>query len=125
MVWLRMIAMSCLLGGCFQVVAEYTAPGSIVSRPGQRAPTTDERRLDETGLPPSREYGVGFSISNGEFAIRFFSLACLSDYYMENNTTARFGDGEMRFLPLFFDTSAGVFILVGSGEPALAKLRLL
>jgi len=32
----------------------------------------------------------------------------------------------MRFLPLFFDTSAGgVFILVGSGEPALAKLRLL
>src|ERR1700704_1216728 len=31
----------------------------------------------------------------------------------------------MRFLPLFFDTSAGVFILVGSGEHALAKLRLL
>src|SRR3981081_2455366 len=31
----------------------------------------------------------------------------------------------MRFLQLFFDTSAGVFILVGSGEPALAKLRLL
>ena len=31
----------------------------------------------------------------------------------------------MRFLPLFFDTSAGVFMLVGSGEPALAKLRLL
>ena len=31
----------------------------------------------------------------------------------------------MRFLPLFLDTSAGVFILVGSGEPALAKLRLL
>ena len=31
----------------------------------------------------------------------------------------------MRFLPLFFDTSAGVFIVVGSGEPALGKLRLL
>ena len=31
----------------------------------------------------------------------------------------------MRFLPLFFDTSAGVVVLVGSGEPALAKLRLL
>ena len=31
----------------------------------------------------------------------------------------------MRFLPMFFDTSAGVFILVGEGEGALAKLRLL
>src|SRR5262245_50653597 len=31
----------------------------------------------------------------------------------------------MRFLPVFFDTSAGVFILVGAGEAALAKLRLL
>src|SRR3979409_697734 len=31
----------------------------------------------------------------------------------------------MRFLPLFFDSSAGVFILFGSGEPALGKLRLL
>ncbi len=31
----------------------------------------------------------------------------------------------MRFLPVFFDTSAGVFLLVGSGEPALGKLRLL
>jgi uroporphyrin-III C-methyltransferase/precorrin-2 dehydrogenase/sirohydrochlorin ferrochelatase len=31
----------------------------------------------------------------------------------------------MRFLPVFFDTSAGVFILVGEGEAALAKLRLL
>jgi uroporphyrin-III C-methyltransferase/precorrin-2 dehydrogenase/sirohydrochlorin ferrochelatase len=31
----------------------------------------------------------------------------------------------MRFLPVFLDTAAGVFILVGSGEPALAKLRLL
>jgi uroporphyrin-III C-methyltransferase / precorrin-2 dehydrogenase / sirohydrochlorin ferrochelatase len=31
----------------------------------------------------------------------------------------------MRFLPLFFDTAAGVVILVGSGEPALGKLRLL
>jgi uroporphyrin-III C-methyltransferase / precorrin-2 dehydrogenase / sirohydrochlorin ferrochelatase len=31
----------------------------------------------------------------------------------------------MRFLPLFLDTAAGVFVLVGSGEPALGKLRLL
>ena len=31
----------------------------------------------------------------------------------------------MRFLPLFLDTAAGAFILVGSGEPALGKLRLL
>src|SRR5438105_14870520 len=31
----------------------------------------------------------------------------------------------MRFLPLFFDTAAGVVMLVGSGEAALAKLRLL
>jgi uroporphyrin-III C-methyltransferase/precorrin-2 dehydrogenase/sirohydrochlorin ferrochelatase len=31
----------------------------------------------------------------------------------------------MRFLPLFFDAAAGVFILVGAGEPALGKLRLL
>ena len=31
----------------------------------------------------------------------------------------------MRFLPVFFDTAAGVIALVGSGEPALGKLRLL
>ena len=31
----------------------------------------------------------------------------------------------MRFLPLFLDTAAGAVILVGSGEPALGKLRLL
>jgi len=31
----------------------------------------------------------------------------------------------MRFLPLFFDTAAGVVMLVGSGEAALGKLRLL
>src|SRR5262249_8692473 len=31
----------------------------------------------------------------------------------------------MRFLPLFFDTAAGVVIVVGAGEPALGKLRLL
>src|SRR3979490_1048255 len=35
------------------------------------------------------------------------------------------GDGASRFLPVFLDTAAGVFILVGSGEPALGKLRLL
>jgi uroporphyrin-III C-methyltransferase/precorrin-2 dehydrogenase/sirohydrochlorin ferrochelatase len=31
----------------------------------------------------------------------------------------------MRFLPVFFDTAAGVVMLVGSGEAALGKLRLL
>jgi uroporphyrin-III C-methyltransferase / precorrin-2 dehydrogenase / sirohydrochlorin ferrochelatase len=31
----------------------------------------------------------------------------------------------MRFLPVFYDTSAGVIVLVGSGEAALGKLRLL
>src|SRR5439155_481520 len=31
----------------------------------------------------------------------------------------------MRFLPLFLDTAAGVVLLVGSGEPALGKLRRL
>jgi uroporphyrin-III C-methyltransferase/precorrin-2 dehydrogenase/sirohydrochlorin ferrochelatase len=31
----------------------------------------------------------------------------------------------MRFLPVFLDTAAGVVIVVGSGEPALGKLRLL
>src|SRR5262249_35980 len=31
----------------------------------------------------------------------------------------------MRFLPLFFDTAAGVVVVVGSGDPALGKLRLL
>src|SRR5262245_56589962 len=31
----------------------------------------------------------------------------------------------MRFLPVFLDLSAGVVMLVGTGEPALNKLRLL
>ena len=31
----------------------------------------------------------------------------------------------MRFLPVFLEASAGVFVLVGSGDAALAKLRLL
>jgi uroporphyrin-III C-methyltransferase / precorrin-2 dehydrogenase / sirohydrochlorin ferrochelatase len=31
----------------------------------------------------------------------------------------------MRFLPVFYDTSAGVILLVGSGEAALGKLRVL
>src|SRR5262245_45559708 len=35
------------------------------------------------------------------------------------------GAGAMRFLPVFLDTAAGVFALIGSGEAALAKLRLL
>src|SRR6266436_5771007 len=31
----------------------------------------------------------------------------------------------MRFLPVFLDTAAGVVVVLGSGEPALGKLRLL
>src|SRR5262249_52948098 len=31
----------------------------------------------------------------------------------------------MRFLPVFLDLQSGVVVLVGSGEPALSKLRLL
>jgi uroporphyrin-III C-methyltransferase / precorrin-2 dehydrogenase / sirohydrochlorin ferrochelatase len=31
----------------------------------------------------------------------------------------------MRFLPIFLDLASGVVVLVGSGEPALSKLRLL
>ncbi len=31
----------------------------------------------------------------------------------------------MRFLPLFFDLSRGSVVLIGSGAPAIAKLRLL
>src|SRR5262245_31214156 len=31
----------------------------------------------------------------------------------------------MRFLPVFLDTAAGVVIVIGAGEPALGKLRLL
>jgi len=33
--------------------------------------------------------------------------------------------GAMRFLPVFLDAAAGVVVLVGSGQPALSKLRLL
>src|SRR5262245_3514279 len=61
-----------------------------------------------------------------EFAIIFFSLPHHMHYSIENNTSKRVcWIGAMRFLPLFLDTAAGVFILVGSGEPALGKLRLL
>src|SRR5262249_44045552 len=35
------------------------------------------------------------------------------------------GARAMRFLPVFLDAAAGVVIVVGSGEPALGKLRLL
>jgi hypothetical protein len=31
----------------------------------------------------------------------------------------------MRFLPVFLDTAAGVAVVIGAGEPALGKLRLL
>src|SRR5882724_4923154 len=45
---------------------------------------------------------------------------------MEYRTTQQIcGAGPMRFLPVFLEPAAGVFILVGSGDAALAKLRLL
>ena len=31
----------------------------------------------------------------------------------------------MRFLPVFFDLARGSVVLIGSGAPAIAKLRLL
>src|SRR5499426_306773 len=80
----------------------------------------------ETGFLSTHRAGVGLSISISNNDIIFFSWRGVLDYYMENNTSQRLlGDGVMRFLPVFFDTSAGVFILVGAGDAALAKLRLL
>src|SRR5436190_13901398 len=35
------------------------------------------------------------------------------------------GSSAMRFLPVFLDTAAGVAVVIGAGEPALGKLRLL
>src|SRR5919198_761117 len=35
------------------------------------------------------------------------------------------GASAMRFLPVFLDTAAGVAVVIGAGEPALGKLRLL
>jgi uroporphyrin-III C-methyltransferase/precorrin-2 dehydrogenase/sirohydrochlorin ferrochelatase len=43
---------------------------------------------------------------------------------MENNTSQRVGP-TLRFLPVFLDTAAGVVVVIGAGEPALGKLRLL
>jgi uroporphyrin-III C-methyltransferase/precorrin-2 dehydrogenase/sirohydrochlorin ferrochelatase len=69
---------------------------------------------------------VVFSIFVWHFAIIFFYFDAYFDYYIENNTRQCFcGVGAMRFLPVFLDTAAGVVIVVGSGEPALGKLRLL
>src|SRR5262249_34119706 len=69
---------------------------------------------------------VEMSILIQRYAIIFFSLPRLLHYHIENNTSQRIcGIGAMRFLPLFLDTAAGVIVLVGSGEPALGKLRLL
>src|SRR5262245_59021338 len=66
------------------------------------------------------------SILIQRYAIIFFSLPSSRHYHIENNTSQRTcGIGAMRFLPLFLDTAAGIIALVGSGEPALGKLRLL
>src|SRR5262245_47413395 len=83
-------------------------------------------RACKTRFPLNCLWVVGISISILCHAIIFFSLPRLVDYHIENNTSQRTcWIGAMRFLPLFLDTAAGVFILVGSGEPALGKLRLL
>src|SRR5262245_62710460 len=69
---------------------------------------------------------VEISILIPSYVIIFFSLPRLLHYHIENNTSQRTcGIGAMRFLPLFLDSAAGVFVLVGSGERALGKLRLL
>src|SRR5713101_842119 len=111
-------------------ISRITTPAATAAQPstdaGEGASIGDCGFGIETGFLSTRRLGVEFSISSSEFAIIFFSLRGFLDYYMENNASQRFcGDGAMRFLPVFFDTSAGVFILVGSGEPALGKLRLL
>src|SRR5262249_44881599 len=81
----------------------------------------------ETRFLLARGRLVGFSISLSLLAIIFFSLRAVLDSYIENNTrsTNLRESGAMRFLPVFLDPSAGVIILVGSGDGALAKLRLL
>jgi uroporphyrin-III C-methyltransferase/precorrin-2 dehydrogenase/sirohydrochlorin ferrochelatase len=68
---------------------------------------------------------VVFSILFRHIAIIFFYFNACSDYYIENNARQCVAERAMRFLPVFLDTAAGVVIVVGSGEPALGKLRLL
>jgi uroporphyrin-III C-methyltransferase / precorrin-2 dehydrogenase / sirohydrochlorin ferrochelatase len=68
---------------------------------------------------------VVFSIFLWQFVIIFFYFHGCFDYYIENNTRQSCAERAMRFLPVFLDTAAGVVIVVGSGEPALGKLRLL
>src|SRR5215831_16851485 len=68
---------------------------------------------------------VVFSIFLWQFVIIFFYFYGCFDYYIENNTRQCVAERAMRFLPVFLDTAAGVVIVVGSGEPALGKLRLL
>ena len=113
-------------------ISRMKAPAAIAARlpawnrVGALDPTGDRRFGIETGFLSTCRVRVGRSTSISKNDIIFFSLRAVWDYYMENNTSQRpLGVGVMRFLPVFFDTSAGVFILVGSGEAALAKLRLL
>src|SRR6516165_6450647 len=68
---------------------------------------------------------VVFSILFRHIAIIFFYFNACSDYYIENNARQCVAERAMRFLPVFLDTATGVVIVVGSGEPALGKLRLL
>ena len=113
-------------------IRRMTAPAAIAARLvawnriGALDPTGIRGFGIETGFLSTHRAGVGRSISILKNDIIFFSLRAVRDYYMENHTSQPpLGVGVMRFLPVFFDTSAGVFILVGSGEAALAKLRLL
>src|ERR1700745_2077370 len=79
----------------------------------------------ESCFPPTRPPVVGFSIFFLRFVIIFFYFLAYLDYYIENNARQSFTEPAMRFLPVFLDTAAGVVVVVGSGEPALGKLRLL
>src|SRR5262249_32245306 len=101
-------------------LADMIFSGASVQQPGGCA-----RHHHETGLPSRSPPMVVFSIFIWQFAIIFFYFQGCFDYYIENNTRQSCAERAMRFLPVFLDTAAGVVIVVGSGEPALGKLRLL
>src|SRR5882724_9615368 len=89
------------------------------------------------GLRGFAERKSVFSSWRGEYEILrsrrsreeiIFYLPGLCDTYIENNSSQPpdWGSGvSMRFLPVFLDLEAGPIFLVGAGELAQAKLRLL
>src|SRR5262245_56995603 len=72
-----------------------------------------------------RRFGrQGLSKPSSFLGTTFFSLHPALRSYIEKNSEAT-RILSMRFLPVFLDLTSGVVALVGSGEPALSKLRLL